>query len=271
MSKFLNQGSKLQKFTCIDEIISSITEQQKKSNENIIDFRLKKRFPVRIRCFKLNPPFIDKSVRFTEREKLPKVKVLKVPNIKSYYNLQLDENFSLKTSLIADTSELFELIDNKIKIFEEDPTYRNKDEKIVTKKFLRIKKNCGNKEKFLDKIIDKFVNYKSDQLLLNHNKNDKIIQTNNEENLTNPTHIDFCNDLCNHCTKKVNFRTNQIQQLNKISVLKELKIHGHPTSRLMDNGKQRNLQESQNELMKHYLAKHSEIHSPSLPNTSKNL
>jgi hypothetical protein len=250
LNKFLEQGSKLKKLTCIDDLIECIESQQFYSNQNKQDFNLNDRLLTNLRCFKLNPNFINP---LNKKKKLPDVNVLKIQRIKSYYNIQLDENFELKTSLLADSPRLFHLPIASI-ISVVNAKYRNRVSQQVTTKYLKIKKNCGKKESFFNKLK---------QLNRNVSTTSNTISINNGQ-------ISECKPKCRNCKVNCKYRIEEISQLKQKDLRDELKKHGHPSSLIMPNGFQRTTEQEKSELKAHYEINHQIVNQDEIPNTSRN-
>jgi len=115
LSRFINQASKIKKLESVEDVIDSVVIGQQQANENNLKSR---RSQVKLHCFKLNPEVILKLPK--QRLNLPEIPVLIIPNLKSYYNLHTNENFEIKTSILANSRKSYDLFiqENESKIGE---------------------------------------------------------------------------------------------------------------------------------------------------------
>jgi hypothetical protein len=238
---------------------------------------------VKLHCFKLNPEVITKLPR--AKLTLPEIPILIIPNLKSYYNLHTNENFQIRTSILANTGKSFELfIKEAVTGQNINSVLKFKGSVLIKDKFLNIQKNLGNKEIFFKTLAKK----KSALALESLNNTPSCSQE------TMGTTIQFSNDLptpvrCQErieinkgfekpnphgeiCCVTTKFSINQIKDLNGNAVLDELYAHAHAKYLKLPRNKTRDLSQAKEELTLHYKKYHTgQKIDPSKPNTSKNL
>jgi len=58
-------------------------------------------------------------------------------------------------------------------------------------------------------------------------------------NLLNTPKPRYCIKKCGSCQANCKYEFDELKNLGQVGINKELKLHFHPTCRIMDNGKQR--------------------------------
>ncbi len=171
--------------------------------------------------------------------------LLKVDNLKSYYNFYTDDDsFLLKSHFMSDQSD-YEIIrtteknktekikinNNVDKIAPVDFSSRYISQKMSTWRILQRKKSRFITESQISS-DNRFSEYGQRDLNYNH-----------------------CNTKCTQCIKKCEFRLSEIntENLSQVQITKELSQHGHPKSR-KDRATRTNrtLAQAKIELYNHY-------------------
>jgi hypothetical protein len=130
----------------VDDLIRAIEDQHLKANQNKFD---SKRRNIQMICLKVNPPFLGGPGNYEIRRNQPNVLALIIPKIKCYYNLHINSQFELKTSIypfdfpyvhrVFDLHERPFVNQTKLAFFG---TQGNAPDQIVKEKFVNIEKNC---------------------------------------------------------------------------------------------------------------------------------
>jgi hypothetical protein len=244
-----------------------------------------RRSQVKLHCFKLNPEVILKLPK--QRLNLPEVPVLIIPNLKSYYNLHTNENFEIKTSILANSRKSYDLFiqENESKIGENvNSILKFKGSVLVKDKYLNIQKNLGNKETFFKTIAKKksafaFESLSNTPTCSQESKNQGTFYTNDlpiplrcQERIDLSDRTEKTNPHGKNCTVTAKFSINQIDHLMSHAVLDELYEHGHAKFLKLPRNKTRDLNQAKEELKFHYKKYHTgKKVDPCKPNTSKNL
>lgn len=196
-------------------------------------------------------------------------KILTIQNVESFYNYQtIDSDFKLVTSVLSGDNHYLELrirgnnektISNEKYVVIEEELLVEED---INLDYLKIKKSRINSA--LLKIRE---NLNSNEIDTNNNFFDyfslKAINqsTNNEEkpkfcteNRTKTKRpCSECNEICSFPLEMILHPKNPIRQAD---ILEELRIHKHPSSRIMENGTARITSQAANELAEHYVYAH---------------
>ena len=175
----------------------------------------------------------------------------KFDDLKIYYNFFTDSqsNFELKSTIYSDL-ETFISLEKKYKDYitesELDPNLL-KPEEMFEKEEMSLESLFRKRKKIYILLSSAF----REPFLTNSNKNKEIDCQSHDYN--------FCkNDTskCEKCIQICSFNLDQIQTLTYKMVNNELKLHHHPTSRLIGK-KQRNVKQIRSELLEHYKTRHS--------------
>ena len=203
-------------------------------------------------CFKVNPPFLDRN----QRKEAENLRGLVIPHIKCYYNLQLGQNLTeIKTSLYpADIPYMFKLYNLYTPYFtthNRQPQFRTQQDQIVREKILNVETNCGSKERFYFDIMamqNRVVN--NNNLIIPHQPQIPL------NNLPVPR---YCIYNCETCRTACRFTIENLERMPKRAIEEELSQHNHRKSLIIDprTKRQRNLNESRDELIAHYRKFHN--------------
>ena len=173
-------------------------------------------------------------------------KKLIIYGLKKYYNFFTDETFKLKTHLMSDQFKYIQLHPS----IESSNITVERNDTIIDK----IKPVILNNEYLNSKML----NWKLMQRNRNHIINNSEISSDND-NCTGTVNI-HCKQACLNCIISCKFRLSEFIYMTKIQTLEELKMHGHPKSRIItlrDKTKRnRSLEEAKEELRSHYLKNH---------------
>ena len=247
LNKYMNIIRKREQINCIDDLIISLEEQHKNSNENKA---LTKRKLITMVCFKNNPPFVENR---KERKELPNISGFVIPQLKCYYNLHVNEKLELKTTILpADIPykciifDLFTPPTSSHKL----PFYRSKKshpDQIVKEKIININTNCGSKERF-------YIEMQGINTRINIDATRNEVSTINQDLPTPKYCITTYN--CENCEAKISFELDRIRTLGKLDLENELFKHGHKKCLFITKNRQRNVAEAREELKNHYLKFH---------------
>jgi len=286
VSQFVKQASIYRKLQSVTDVIESVEIGQRKANEN--NELRKNRNLVKLYCLKLNPEIICKDPK--KKLILTDIPALVIPNLKSYYNLHINDKNEVKTSILANSGKSFDLFVEPY-LGKEAPNIKSlmkfKGETLIKDKYLNIQNNLGNKEIFFNTISKRKTAFATNSLnstpnssqdsprkkqnQSNHFFNNSLpvphrcqerIEISKNNNRENP-HLEYC-------TVEVKYSLNQIQTLSQIAVNNELYNHGHAMSLIVRRNKQRDVEQGREELSMHYKKYHtgSKV-SISEANTSK--
>ena len=181
--------------------------------------------PIKLYCFKVNPELLASS-SLDAKKAFDKIPIRKIPNLKSYYNLNNNNaDGDLMTSIFANSGKNFKLfLQGSYSV--ENPNYSYKGPQKVTNKFLNIQKNLGNKEIFIKALTKK--RGPDADLIFNISQN----RPNIEMVIDNLSEIQVIqNDLpipksciykCEECNADCNFGINQIGNQSQNAIQTEL-------------------------------------------------
>ena len=256
---------------------------QQNANEN--NSLRQGRSQVKLFCFKLNPEVVTKFPK--AKLTLPDIPVLIIPNLKSYYNLHSNENFEIKTSILANSGKSYDLFLEENEGFtgqNVNSILKFKGPVLVKDKYLNIQKNLGNKELFFKTIsknksafaLDSLSNTPScSQELKGKNvfyKNDLPIPIRCQERIDIYNKNEKQNPHGENCMVNAKFSIKQINNLNDKAIRDELYSHGHAKFLKLPRNKSRSLDQAKEELTLHYKKYHTGKRvDTSEANTSKNL
>lgn len=180
-----------------------------------------------------------------------KSKIINIIDIKSFYNLKTNNNFEIKTTILSHLSNEYDIETGDeltITPYQIEPEQSLNGEtsdvtiKTLEKRRIKISTLIRNN---IDAQNENILNYSID------GAEDDI--DHDEYKLRN-----FCNETCNECTANVTFRIKDILQeriINQKKISQELKMHGHPMSRIIKKV-QRNAYQAKQELIAHYVLIH---------------
>jgi len=172
-----------------------------------------------------------------------------IKDLKTYYNFYTDSFFTFQSHIYSDW-------ENSISL---EGSFKDVEVLVEIKKFPAVEEDVVETEE---------INFKS---LLSKRK--KIYlnlasslgsekQPDNKPNIKNDSkrteRVNYCHSpkaKCSKCDQKKNYTLIEINQLKYKNVINELKLHKHPTTRIIEK-KQRNRLQAICELTDHYLTRH---------------
>ena len=245
VSNFINQESMVSQLTSSEDICNAIEKRQHLANINNERLNsLQKQKTGKKYKYIHTKAFIVPTYTFSEIESFKLV----VPGMRKYYNFFTDKTFILKTHFMSDKLD-FEVVESK-EIIKKIPIDINpKPDKIlpikVNHKYLRSKMNNW---KIMQRVQTCYIN------------ESQIVS---DQNLGfNNSIYEFCDHKkCTQCKENCKYRLSELHDSNTIltqtQINNELKIHGHPKSRVGRNRKNRTLIQAKSELRNHFIKFHS--------------
>jgi hypothetical protein len=235
------------------DICEAIERQQKIANNNTNRLiGLHKPSTVSFRSIQITKAFVipvKKENRITKNLRT-------IPNLTSYYNFFNDCENYLKTHFMSDK------LDFKIL------TYRDQ----TLREYLKLKLTSKQLTDKLDPVIVKSSVLRKKMFNWMVLQRNNIIMTNEKQILDDEFAEEsslnvlrsyyYCKPKCSRCNQMCKFlinelNINQTEVFNATQIKQELKLHGHPQSRMNKRTrKQRSLEESIIELKNHYLKYH---------------
>jgi hypothetical protein len=190
----------------------------------------------------------------------------------------------LKTSIYGSSNKSYPLFLGGTYPRAIDPNFKYDGPKQVTRKYLNITKNIGQKE-FMTLKLTASHTYQLDPSQNALPDSDQNIFQRIQAPPEKPTVQRFINNYfpipkfciynCQNCMAAVQFKNEiEIKNIKQQEINEELHRHGHKKSLKLNKGKFRNTEEGRKELIEHYKKYHPAANleqNNGQPNTSKNL